>query len=85
MFMFMFNKLLGMDKRSSGGPDVSFSVNINASSIVFLKNRAVTEYTPIPELFAGSLTHPGVAMDWKEGPGVYTRCVNKKVLIFLIF
>ena len=80
----MFNKLLGMDERSSGGPDASFSVNINAASIVFLKNRAVTGYTPITELFAGSLTHPGVAMDWKEGPGVYTRCVNK-VLIFLNF
>ena len=77
----MFNKLLGMDERSSGGPEASFSVIISAASIVFLKNRAVTEYTPITDMFTGSLTHPGVAMDWKEGPGVYTRCVNRKVPI----
>lgn len=68
-----FSKLLGLDKRSVGSPETPFNVNIIPDDVTFIANRTVSEYSPINEYFRGSLSHPGVNLDWAEGPGVYTR------------
>ena len=68
-----FSKLLGLEDRSVGGPESEFSISINPVNINFPPNRSVTAYQQITESFKGSLTHPGLDMDWNEGKGVYTR------------
>ena len=50
-----FGKLLGLEKRSAGGPESEFSVSINPADIQFPVNRAVSDFTPITEMFRGSL------------------------------
>ena len=50
-----FGKLLGLEKRSAGGPASEFSVSINPADIQFPVNRAVSDFTPITEMFIGSL------------------------------
>ena len=71
-----FQKLLGLDGRTAGGPEAKFSVKIDPAEILFIPNRAVTEFMPISERFRGSLSSPGVAMNWSEGAGVYVRLVE---------
>ena len=73
-----FSKLLGLEKRSAGGPDSAFSVTINPTDIEFPVNRSVSTFGPITELFKGSLAHPGVDLNWGEGAGVYARYANIK-------
>ena len=68
-----FSKLLGLEKRTAGSPDAAFTVTINPQDIQFPVSRSVTTFTPINELFKGSITHPGVDLNWGEGAGVYTR------------
>ena len=68
-----FSKLLGLEDRSAGGPGAQFSVSINPPDISFPPNRSVTTYQQITEMFRGSISHPGLDIDWNEGKGVYTR------------
>ena len=68
-----FSKLLGLDSRSAGSPDAVFSVSINPTDIQFHVSRSVTDFSPITELFKGSLSHPGLDLEWGDGSGVYVR------------
>ena len=68
-----FSKLLGLEKRNAGGPESVFSASIIPADIEFPVNRSVTNFSPITELFKGSLAHPGVDLNWGEGAGVYVR------------
>ena len=68
-----FSKLLGLDNRSAGSPDAVFSVSINPTDIQFPVSRSVTNFSPITEHFKGSLTHPGLDLEWGDGSGVYVR------------
>ena len=72
-----FIKLLGLEDRSAGGPGAQFSVSINPPDIKFPPNRSVTSYQQITEGFKGSLSHPGLDIDWNEGKGVYTRYISE--------
>ena len=74
----LFQTLLGLEGRTVGGPESTFSVKIDPAEISFIPNRSISEFVPIADLFRGSLTHPGVAMNWTEGSGVYARLVPEK-------
>jgi hypothetical protein len=77
-----FQSLMGLEGRTAGSPESTFSVKIDPAEINFIPNRSISEFAPIAELFRGSLSHAGVVMNWTEGPGVYARLVFKKLPIY---
>ena len=70
-----FHKFLGLEGRTAGSPESTFSAKIDPAEICFTPNRSISEFAPIADMFRGSLTHAGVSVNWTEGSGVYTRLV----------
>lgn len=70
---FPFSKMFGLEGRATGSPEDSISVTVDPANLSFAKNKMVSSWGPISEVFRGSLSHAGVNHDWKNGPGVYVR------------
>lgn len=70
---FTMDRLLGKDGKHAGSPKLEIHLVQPATGFKFRRNTHVSDWKPIQEMFADSLSTPGAIVDWTEGPTVYCR------------
>ena len=70
---FKMSTFLGRDGKEVGGSETEVHAKQKISDIRFRRNSHVTNWSPIHEYFASSLSSPGAAINWTEGAPIYVR------------
>ena len=70
---FPLKMLGGHDGLEGGSPDIIISGKIKTSAIRINPGSHVSEWTRIEEMFKGSISSPGLSVNWPDSAPIYVR------------